>query len=102
MVLMKVGTPPGVIGHEVNDHSRRAGMDGPGQLQKLIDGGGSLIKLHQGRIHRFQVLGGIGATESAEPGVGGRRWIDRQQMDDAAPKGIDNVRELFDELPDFP
>ena len=73
-------------------------MHAVGQFAELVHAGGPLVELDQGGIDRQQILPGVRAAEPTEPRVGGRGRVHRQEMEDPATEGVDDVRQLANEV----
>src|ERR1017187_8153492 len=69
-----------------------------GEFAKLIHPGGALVELDECRINRGQVQRGIRAAKTSKARESCGRGMDRQQMNDAATKRLDDVRQLAGEI----
>src|SRR5437879_119398 len=98
---MQGGTPTGVIDDQIEEQPRALPMDRAGQFAKLGDTRGPPVAVDERRIDRSQIESGIGAAYAAETRVGRGGWIDRQEMENAAAEGVDDVRQFADEVAEF-
>jgi hypothetical protein len=87
-----------VVDRQIEEQLRAAQVHCGGQLAELVDGGGGLVEHHQRGIDGGEVERGIGAAEAAEARIGGGGRVDRQQVQDAAAEGVDQVRHLLHEV----
>ena len=98
MLLPQSGSPTGVIGHHIQEHPRAAQVRFISQLPKLIDAGGALVELHQRRVDRRKILHGVRTSEAPKTRKSRGRWIHRQQMQNPAAQGVDDMRQLLDHI----
>ena len=101
MILLQGRSPAGVVDHHVEKHPGAHSMRGLGEFAELIHAGRSLIEFHEGRIDRRQILAGIRTAIASKACVGGGSRIDRQQMNNPTAEGVDDVRQLADDIAEF-
>ncbi len=97
MVLLEARAPASMVDHDIEKHPRASEMRCVRQLAELIDAGGAPVELDQCGVDAGQVQTRIGAAEAAEPCISCGHRIHRQQMQNAATKRTDNVRQLPDQ-----
>ena len=101
MIFLQGGTPAGVVDDGVDEHPRAERMRCLCEFAKLVDAGRAFVKLDQCGIDRRQICRGVRTAETAEAGIGCGRRMHGQQMNDAAAKFVDDVRQLSREVAEF-
>src|SRR5262245_51851108 len=94
MLLLQGRAPARVIDDGIEEDFGAEGVGGVGQLAELIDAGGALVELDEGRVDGQEVLYGIGTSKSTKASTGGGRGGDGQEMQDAAAEPSHDMREL--------
>ena len=83
-----------MVDDDVNKHAGVERVRGPGEFAKLVNAGGAFVEFDERGIHCGQIQRGIRAAEAPEAGVHRGRGSDRQQMNDAAAKFVDDKRQI--------
>lgn len=97
MFLPLGAAPTGMVDDQIQHQSGPAAMDRDSQFAELVHTGGAPIEFHQRRVDLSEVLQGVGRAESSEPSERGGGRADGQQVQDAAPQPVDDVRQFGDE-----
>src|SRR3954470_11253138 len=98
MRLLQPSSPTCVVDHNVEEDATTSKVCRIREFSKLIYPGGSTIEFHQRRIHRRQVLRGVGAAVTSHAGIGRWRRSDRQQLQHATIQRLDDVRQMLDQI----
>ena len=73
-------------------------MRGVSEFAKLVNAGGALVEFDERRVNGGQIERGVRAAETAKARVSRGRWVNREQMENAAAECVDDVRQLFCEV----
>ena len=98
MIFLQGGSPTGVVDYQIDKNPGSFRVCRISELTKLIEAGRAPIQFNQGRVDSEEVLNGIRTPETAEPRKCRRGGIDREQMENATPERIDDVREFANEV----
>ena len=92
---METGGPTGVVDSDVDKNRGLTLMDCIHQLDELLKRCGPRIEFGQCRINGCKTKGCIRAAKASHPGIGGRRGMDRQQLDNPASQLTDDEIQFF-------
>ena len=101
MIFLERRAPAGVVDDDVEEEAAAALMHGVSEFAELVNARGVLVELDERGIDAGEFLAGVRAAEAAETREGRGRGRDREQVENAAAEGAEDVREFACEVAEF-